>query len=159
MNKVDEALKLNKMEAFEKDLASAMAVSADGKPTIIAIFDLDKFMRVNDTFGVDFGDKVLINAGEYFKKSVPANLSLYRIGGDEFAIIFDNVMSKAEITKLMNEICSNYTEFLPNNDKLTISVGIAEAIKDASSYQELIKKAETALYSCKSEGGNKVALA
>lgn len=160
-NKVNEVLKFPGNEEFEKNLTELINIpEADAtNPVIIAVFDLDEFMRVNDTFGIEKGDAVLINVGKYVAESLPKGATIYRIGGDEFAIIFNSEMEKEDVFLLMEGIRRGYKETLPDGSEMTISIGISEAYADATRFQELVRKAESALYRAKVNGRNKVALA
>lgn len=160
-NKVNEVLKFPGNEAFEKDLTELISIPEGDavSPVVIAVFDLDEFMRVNDTFGIEIGDRVLINLGKYVAAALPKGATIYRTGGDEFAIIFNNEMEKEDVFLKMEEIRRGYKETLPDGSDMTISVGISEAYVDANRLQELVRKAQSALYRAKSNGRNKVALA
>jgi len=160
-NAVNEALKFPGNAEFEKDLTELINIPEGDvtNPIVIAVFDLDEFMRVNNTFGIEIGDRVLINLGKYVENELPKGATIYRIGGDEFAIIFNNEMEKEDVFLHMEGIRRGYKETLPDGSDVTISVGIAEAFADAIRFQELVRKAESALFRAKSNGRNKVALA
>lgn len=161
MNKVNEVLKFPGNDVFEKDLTELLSIpEGEAKnPVNVAVFDLDEFMRVNTNFGNDYGDTVLINVGKYVSSALPKGATIYRVGGDEFAIIFNNEMEKEEVFLFMEDIRRGYEEKLPDGDEMSISIGIAEAYTDATRYQELVRKAESALFRAKGNGRNKVALA
>lgn len=160
-NNVDKALNLPKSEAFEKRLTELMD-NPDGDtnlPIVIAVFDVDVFMRVNDNFGREIGDKVLITVGEHAKNNLPKGVELYRIGGDEFGIISVGEYEREDVFLFMENIRKTLDCKLPDGDVITISAGIAEAFEDASRVQELMRKAESALFRAKVNGRDKVALA
>ena len=157
-NHVNEVLKFPSGDAFEKDLNKLME-SGEGAPIIIAVYDLDNFMCVNDRFGHDEGDRVLIAVGQHFEQGVPEGAQMYRFGGDEFGIIFNCGMEKEEVFLLMESLRSSLQLTLPDKSELTVSIGIATAFEDATRVPELIRKAESALFRAKSNGRNKIALA
>jgi diguanylate cyclase (GGDEF)-like protein len=53
----------------------------------MVIFDLDNFKALNDTYGHDVGDLVLVNVASQLKAALPGGMTLYRLGGEEFAIV------------------------------------------------------------------------
>lgn len=158
---VDKALGFATGEAFCKDLEALMnEADNEGCSTIIiALFDLDNFMLVNNSFGHDEGDRVLITTGKYIKEALPEGATPYRIGGDEMGIIFNCGMEKEEVFLLMESIRKSYDVKLPDGSAQTISIGIATAFEDATRVPELMRKAESALFRAKVNGRNKVALA
>lgn len=157
-NYVNEVLKFPLGDAFEKDL-NKLIDEGESAPIIIAVYDFDHFMHVNDEFGHDEGDRALIEVGQHFAQGIPNGAQIYRFGGDEFGIIFNCGMEKEEVFLLMESLRSNMHIALPDKSELTVSIGIATAFEDATRVPELIRKAESALFRAKTNGRNKVALA
>ncbi|MBR4083191.1 MAG: diguanylate cyclase [Lachnospiraceae bacterium] len=160
-NLVNKALGFPKMEEFEAELIRLMN-EAEGEgsgPIIIALVDSDNFLRVNTDFGREYGDKILIDTGRYLEGKLPSGVTIYRVSGDEFGIIFNNDMEKEDVFLFLEEVRKGYNVKLPNNEEMTISIGIAAAFEDATRVQELIRKAESALFRAKANGHNKIALA
>lgn len=160
-NLVNKELGFPKMGEFEAELISLMnQAEGDGSgPIIIALVDSDNFLRVNTDFGREYGDKVLIDTGRYLEAKLPAGATIYRVSGDEFGIIFNNEMEKEDVFLFLEEVRRGYDVKLPNDEAMTISIGIAAAFEDATRVQELIRKAESALFRAKANGHNKIALA
>lgn len=158
---VNDALRLPSGEQFEADLTAMLGGDAesDGEVIAIALIDCDDFLHINDDFGRDEGDRVLIAAGRYIQGSVPAEAKVYRIGGDEFGIIFRGTMEREEIFLFLNDLRSRYDVAAPDGREQTITIGMATAFEDASRCAELIRKADGALYRAKVAGGNRVAMA
>lgn len=160
-NLVNKELGFPKMGEFESELIRLMN-QAEGEgngPIIIALVDSDNFLRVNTDFGREYGDKVLIDTGRYLEAKLPAGATIYRVSGDEFGIIFNNDMEKEDVFLFLEEVRRGYDVKLPNDEAMTISIGIAAAFEDATRVQELIRKAESALFRAKANGHNKIALA
>lgn len=160
-NLVNRELGFPKMEEFEAELIRLMN-GAEGEgngPIILALVDSDNFLRVNTDFGREYGDKVLIDTGRYLEAKLPAGATIYRVSGDEFGIIFNNDMEKEDVFLFLEGVRRDYDVKLPNNEPMTISIGIAAAFEDATRVQELIRKAESALFRAKANGHNKIALA
>ena len=160
-SKVDEALQLTEGKGFEEDLQALLnAENAEEGDTInIALIDLDHFMRVNDNFGFEEGDRVLIETGKHLQSYVKDLGTLYRVAGDEFGIIFKGDMEKEDVFLLLEDMRRGYAVTLPNGEAMTISIGIATAFENASRYQELFRMAESAMFRSKYSGRNRVSLA
>ena len=161
ISSVNDALQFPGGDQFEKDLTEILASDpeAAGETVVIALTDCDEFDHINKDFGREEGDRILIAAGTYLKESLPAEAKIYRIGGDEFGIIFRGAMEREEIFLLLNEVRSNYNVTTPDGVRQSMTIGMATAFMDASRCAELIRKADSALYRAKISGRNKVAMA
>jgi diguanylate cyclase (GGDEF)-like protein len=128
----------------------------------LSICDLDHFKRINDTYGHAQGDQVLQRVANALKSHVRGVDVAARYGGEEFAIIFpetDKDSAQIACEKLRNVIEElTYDEPL-NDERLTMSFGVACLPTDALSSEELLEKADQALYGAKSAGRNRVCLA
>lgn len=160
-NAVNEALQLPGGEEFEKKLTAILDAGEAGSTenAIIALLDLDSFLRVNTDFGYETGDRVLIETGKYVQSRLPEGAEFFRIGGDEFGILFLSELEKEEVFLLLEDIRRGYDIRLPDGSPVTITVGIAAAFEDATRYHELVRKAESAMFRAKYAGRNRVALA
>lgn len=158
---VNDALKFPKGDEFEKDLTEILDsdAEAEGETVVIALVDFDEFMHINTDFGRDVGDSVLIETGRYIKENVPKEAKVYRMGGDEFGIIFRGTMEREDIFLLLNDLKNNFPVQTPDGAPQTITIGMATAFLDASRYAELVRKADGALYRAKINGRNRVAMA
>lgn len=157
-NKVNDVLQFPDGQAFEERLTAVLSGDAMEENVLIALMDVDHFMAVNDTYGHDAGDEVLIAIGRHLQNGVEGKGDMYRIRGDEFGIVFQGDMEKEDVFLLMESIRSTLNVQTPGGEKLTISVGIAAAFEDANRYQELYRKAESAMFRAKYGGSNRVAL-
>ena len=158
---VNDALKFPTGDAFEEEVNSILNsdAEANGEVVAIALIDCDKFDHINKDFGREEGDRVLIDAGKYIRASMPEDVKVYRIGGDEFGIIFRGTLEREEIFLLLNDMKNGYNVKTPDGVRQTITVGMATAFEDANRCAELIRKADGALFRAKIAGGNKVAMA
>ena len=106
---------------------------------------------------------VLFNAGQsrfnYLSGVLPKEAKVYRIGGDEFGVIFRGTLEREEIFLLLNDLKNGYDVKTPDGVRQTITVGMATAFEDASRGPELVRKADSALYRAKVSGGNRVTMA
>lgn len=158
---VNDALQFPTGDAFEEELNAILNsdVEASGEIVAIALIDCDKFDHINKDFGVGEGDRVLIEAGTYIRDNLPEGAKVYRIGGDEFAVLFRGIMEREEIFLYLNDLKNHYAVQTPDGQRQTITVGMATAFEDASRCVELIRKADGALFRAKVSGGNKVSMA
>ncbi len=158
---VSDALKFPDGDQFEADLAEIFSSDAESSGDIIAIalIDCDKFDHINHDFGPDEGDRILIEAGRFVQNSLPEGAKVYRIGGDEFGLLFRGAMEREEIFLFLNDLKNSYSVQTPDGERQTITIGLATAFEDASRVPELIRKADSALFRAKAAGGNRVALA
>ena len=158
---VNDALQFPTGDAFEEELNAILNsdVEASGEIVAIALIDCDKFDHINKDFGVGEGDRVLIEAGKYIWDNLPEGAKVYRIGGDEFAVLFRGIMEREEIFLYLNDLKNHYAVQTPDGQRQTITVGMATAFEDANRCVELIRKADGALFRAKVSGGNKVSMA
>ena len=158
---VNDALQFPTGDAFEEELNDVLNsdAEANGEIVAIALIDCDKFDHINKDFGCDAGDRILIEAGKYIRESLPEGAKVYRIGGDEFAILFRGTMEREEIFLFLNDLKNNYAVQTPDGQRQMITIGMATAFEDANRCAELIRKADGALFRAKVSGGNKVSMA
>lgn len=121
----------------------------------LILIDLDKFKDINDIYGHEIGDQILINTCELITSNTRVLDSLYRYGGDEFIITPLN-MSLNTAKKLAEKIRDIIEKHNFVNDiKLTLSIGVAE-YKPDDTPESWISRADTALYKAKNSGRNSV---
>lgn len=135
-------------------------------PLSVMMLDIDHFKNVNDTYGHDGGDLVLKNLGALITKTIRESDCVSRYGGEEIVIIFPmtdgkNAVQMAE--RLRKEIEASVIvpadmEKEGREIRITVSIGIAENIPDVSNAEDLVKRADTAMYRAKNEGRNRVVL-
>ncbi|MCL4378572.1 MAG: diguanylate cyclase [Actinobacteria bacterium] len=125
------------------------------KPLSISMVDIDNFKKVNDSFGHDFGDEVLIKVSNYIENGIRKTDLAGRYGGEEFLIIFNhsNLKSAIESIKRIIKNMENL-KMEKNNFKITLSAGVCER-KDED-VLEFIKKADDLLYIAKQKGKNRL---
>ncbi|MEK7635041.1 MAG: GGDEF domain-containing protein [Patescibacteria group bacterium] len=119
--------------------------------------DIDHFKKINDTYGHDTGDLVLKKVAETIKRSVRTGDTVARWGGEEIASSLlgaDLNDAKAKAEKVRKNI--EKLEFNQASDiKVTVSIGVVSS-EVSSNFEELIKKADEAMYQSKNSGRNKV---
>ena len=127
----------------------------------IMIFDLDKFKKVNDTLGHQYGDYVIQTVAKIMLDNVRAVDVVARYGGEEFAIILIN--TTAAISNVVaKRIVSNIADYNFSMDdietRITISGGMSEYPTHTKEMKELIEYADQAMYETKQNGGNNITI-
>lgn len=123
----------------------------------LMFLDLDRFKEVNDTLGHEMGDLLLAQAAERLKKCVRESDTVARMGGDEFAILLDNLAEASDATMIAQHILQKISmPFQLGDDSVFVScsIGITFYPEDASESAALLKHADQAMYAAKSEGRN-----
>ncbi len=125
----------------------------------IIMFDLDDFKKVNDTYGHDVGDVVLMKISQVVKEVTRTTDIVARWGGEEFMILLPET-SKNEAQKIAEHIRVSISKiaFAEFEHQITVSLGIAEYIVDKDTKESFLKKVDLALYEAKRGGKNKVVL-
>ncbi len=123
----------------------------------LLMIDIDNFKQINDTLGHLFGDKILNKLGKLLKSQIRETDVATRYGGEEFTIVMSNTGLK-EAVQVAERIRKSIKEYKFDTKKIftTVSIGIALYPLDANSLQELLKKADSALYQAKHNGKNRV---
>lgn len=129
----------------------------------ILMLDLDFFKRINDTYGHAVGDKVLQEFTRIVRSQIRADDLFGRIGGEEFALLLKNLTLEQSI-EIAQRICKkiyNTTIIVDDNTALTISVSIGLSHQQqphTTPFQQLIDRADEALYLAKENGRNQFCL-
>jgi len=118
--------------------------------------DLDRFKAINDTFGHTAGDQVLKAVGDYLHGSIRDVDSVGRYGGEEFVMLLPET-DKAPARGLSERLRKGIAAMeLGNLPQITISMGVATFPEDGRTVDELLQKADAALYAAKKKGRNRV---
>jgi diguanylate cyclase (GGDEF)-like protein len=121
----------------------------------LLLLDLDDFKQINDQFGHQKGDEVLVQMAHIMRKSIRAMDYAGRYGGEEFAVILpetDIIEAIQSAERLRQAVENQFSQ----NYKLTISIGVACFPEDASEIEGLVKLADEAMYYAKATGKNRV---
>lgn len=146
-------------EALDRELRRALR---DQKPLGILMFDIDHFKKLNDSFGHEAGDAVLLALGQLLKTKIRGNDIPCRYGGEEFLIILpglplEECQSRAE--KLREEVKHLDVQYdgksLP---RISFSVGVSVFPQHGDHLDDLLKVADAALYKAKASGRDRVVL-
>ena len=128
-------------------------------PLSAIVVDIDLFKSTNDTFGHRAGDAVLVSMAEYFASAVRASDFCCRYGGEEFVLIMpgvDKPTAHQRAEEFRKYIANMAVPFDGQNIAVTASFGIATFPTDAANIDELLNRADAALYQSKQNGRNVV---
>ena len=146
---------------LEEMIDKIMSQSERNKDTYsIMMLDVDFFKMVNDTYGHDIGDMVIVEIGKLLKDSIrDADLAI-RYGGEEFVVMLHNASDEGTL-QVANKIHSAFANLIFNvgpgeTMQKTMSIGISKYPTDGDTIWKTIKFADTALYVAKTTGRNKV---
>jgi diguanylate cyclase (GGDEF)-like protein len=157
MASIDVLTGLPNRQRMRELLTEAITEAAQsGAPCAILFADLDGFKPVNDTFGHPIGDAVLRTVAERLAEAVGKRGKVGRVGGDEFAIVLEDGSSRRAVEELGFLLIAAIAEPFPidkNSEvRIGLSIGSAFAPVDGSTVDELLLKADLALYAAKSQG-------
>ncbi|MBI3313332.1 MAG: sensor domain-containing diguanylate cyclase [Candidatus Omnitrophica bacterium] len=129
------------------------------RPISLLMCDLDHFKDCNDKYGHGVGDLLLVHFVEAIKKIADPAMVAARYGGEEFAILLPET-NMAEAIHIAEELRKNLQEspIYVRREKIvvTVSIGVANIPKDTLDYEDLVQKADQALYEAKRQGRNRV---
>jgi len=154
----DSLTGLHNRHRFQMELGRMLADSERRQSKgALLFFDLDEFKYVNDTFGHRAGDSMLIRVAGEINAMIRRNEFISRIGGDEFAILLPDA-NEAEAVKLAERVIRAISQipfrFEGQNLRLTTSLGIALYPQHGAATEELVSRADAAMYQAKEAGKN-----
>lgn len=155
----DELTGLPNRRYFNEELTSLL-IKDHSPPFAIMLIDFDRFKRINDLFGHDFGDLVIKAIGNRLTEVLEKDCFVARLGGDEFTVILPEKGKKEEIEKIAKNILQAFqSPLIIDNQEclLTASLGIARYPTDGEDAAELLKFADMAMYHVKDKGSNNYA--
>lgn len=123
----------------------------------VCFMDLDGFKHVNDTLGHDAGDLLLIELANMLERNLPSTSVPYRLGGDEFGIIMDNINTIEEISNILDKLKEGLkVPVIIEETKIVLeySLGVAIYPTDGTTRNELMMYADDAMYYIKENGKN-----
>ena len=143
-------------DALNREFAHA---TRDGYPVSIIMADIDHFKKVNDTYGHSAGDEVLIQLSQLFLSNFRVEDIVCRYGGEEFLIVMPETSAETaflRIDGLRRQLENTDLKISAGTIKITLSAGISVYPEEGSTIEEVVHKADLAMYRAKSEGRNRV---
>lgn len=128
----------------------------DRKHALLFI-DLDRFKEVNDTAGHSVGDAILIETARRMRECIRESDTLARLGGDEFMLLMEDISSKDEVALIaerMRQVMQQPFHHAGKEFYLSCSMGISLIPEDGDKVDDLISRADSAMYQAKAKGRN-----
>jgi len=152
----DSLTKLPNRRFFETTATMALRQAERGESNFtVLMIDLDGFKSVNDTFGHDVGDKVLVEVSKRFREVLRGGEFIARLGGDEFSMFVSGGLSRAELQGLGERIIQSVRPALHGDladGAVGASIGISSAKSRHGSLSTIMMEADEALYTAKRAG-------
>jgi diguanylate cyclase (GGDEF)-like protein len=161
VSRMDQLTGLLNRRGFNEAAIQALEQAGEANlPAVALMFDIDRFKAINDRFGHEFGDKVLVEIGAAIHAFADANGMLAsRHGGEEFAILMIGVTTEQAIQQAneLRRICAatRIREGASGSASVTVSIGLA-ASSNRTSLPNMMRAADKALYLAKRGGRNRV---
>mgnify|MGYP000921593371 CR=1 FL=1 len=147
---------------FTENLNNAMIHAGIQKKMLAIMFmDLDGFKMINDTMGHAAGDSLLAAVSKRLLMILGDDVSIARIGGDEFVVLIENINSVDEVNEAAEKILKGFSEhFIIDGEDffVTASIGVSIYPSDGMDGEVLIKNADIAMYMAKEKGRNQYVL-
>lgn len=155
----DSLTNLPNRRMLVKECERRIDKTQEGGEGYLLFFDIDGFKKINDTFGHEAGDEFLVQLGQFFSGIPLLHDAIYRNGGDEFIAIIDGDKTEANIRNLASFIHRRFAQpwRLKRGEVFcNVSIGVARYPEDGRTAEELLLKADQAMYKVKKAGGKGV---
>jgi diguanylate cyclase (GGDEF)-like protein len=132
------------------------------RPISVLMLDIDQFKSINDRFGHDVGDRVIVQIAEICRQEKRKTDVVARFGGEEFLLLLpETSMTEAQAIaeRLRGQVETSDLSIAPHAISATVSIGVAQANSSMDTIFDLIKVADHALYAAKNAGRNRVCAA
>lgn len=142
------------MEVIEKEIQAARQHKLQ---FTILFLDLDRFKIINDTFGHEAGDKLLIETARRLEDTLDKSCTIARFGGDEFLVLIPNAGDQEVILTIIQDITAQIQKPVYYDEQelyVSVSIGVSMYPHDGNDIQSLTRHADTAMYSAKESGRN-----
>ncbi len=126
-------------------------------PGVAIYLEIDQFRRINDAFGHDFGDEVLVYISKELKFIYEKRGFISRVGGDEFLIIIKDINHKADAVPIAEQLLNRFNRMCFIGDHeiyLSVSLGIVLLNKDCKTVLDVFKNTDASVYNAKQFGGS-----
>ncbi len=141
------------------DRINSLIAENSGEKYALLYIDIDNFKYINDDMGHRFGDLLLLKISERLSKMGIYCSTLYRIDGDEFAILVEKYNKKEQLEQIAVNILKNFKpcfEVENINNYITVSIGISTYPEHGTEVDALLKNADIAVYKAKESGRNRI---
>ncbi len=148
----------NRRSFTEKAKAMMEYAKRYGEPLSVLMIDIDDFKKVNDNYGHDVGDRLLKALADVIKRSIRSSDVAARFGGEEFVVLLpktDEEGARLVADRIREEFGKVSIDVDGEKIRTSVSIGVA-SLKGEGSIEEVIKKADVALYEAKGSGKDRV---
>jgi diguanylate cyclase (GGDEF)-like protein len=155
--RLDHLSQVNNRRSFDEKQKELFATLQNGWAHSLLIIDIDNFKQVNDTFGHEAGDQLIIKFGKALKTCLRNSDFIARLGGDEFCVLFPYTpLERAEeLAERLRANMPESVELIPGvTQKLSWSGGLSEYSRDDKEENEALARADAALLEAKRSGRN-----
>jgi Amt family ammonium transporter len=159
----DELTNVRNRRALNADLSQMLIKACKSLKKVAYVgIDLDGFKAVNDSYGHDAGDNLLIAVARRLESVAAENCHVYRTGGDEFVMVIENLPIEGydvDVNRIMQKALDRLCDEFPLQEKsvkISASIGIAVFPDDGYKSDELARRADLAMYSAKYQGKARV---
>lgn len=145
---------------LSQELQDAIAAASGARRVAVIYLDLDGFKEVNDSYGHEAGDRLLVKVAGAFSEICAGQGMLARVGGDEFAVVIRDVRDDTSPGKLAEAMVRLLDEPFDIDGRLIqigTSIGVAVTEDESTSAEEMLRRADVAMYLAKEFGRNRVA--
>ncbi len=161
MAEIDELTKLPNRYLMRDWMHEGFDAATDhGIPMSIAILDIDNFKNINDTYGHDFGDKVLKQLAQDIGEVASKTLHVCRWGGEEFVFLSTGSKSYEVLYQRLEEIRKKTQKHIYSYEDqevhITVTTGIADYVDVDRNFHQVLKRADDRLYEGKIHGKNQI---
>ena len=146
----------NRLAANEHLRQAFLRMKRHGTPYVVLFIDIDRFKQINDSFGHETGDEVLRQLARVLRSAARATDFVARYGGEEFLALLPDTLAEGAWTLAEKIRAAVATQVFPVVGTVTVSVGLSAARGTDRNEEDVVHRADKALYRAKSEGRNRV---
>lgn len=149
----------NRSALFEQGTVLVKTFSKQPQDLSVLLLDVDHFKKINDNFGHNIGDRVLVIISELIQETMRSRDVFARLGGEEFVALLpyaDTHKAKAIAVRINEKIAAYDFSSIMLQKRVTISIGVATLISDKMVFDDLLHCADLAMYQAKEHGRNSV---
>lgn len=136
-------------------MQAVVSLPTSGAGLVLMLLDLDGFKSINDAFGHKAGDRVLVEVGRRLRQSLQDGVLVARWGGDEFAVLFDATLAEDAISIVATKLIATMSIPFATFDAGRIGISIGVCASNQRDIDEMLVRADAALYKAKSQGRNR----
>ena len=138
-------------------IETVSSVRSTDRPALLAVLDLDRFKAVNDAYGHEMGDKVLVKFADIIRSRLRSNDGFYRLGGEEFVVLLRST-SMEEGRPVLEDLRRLVKDGMQTiSMSVTVSIG-AVSMRGSDDWSSWLRQADAAMYQAKETGRNRVVI-